>query len=872
MRQVSKGCAHNENRETESIDSSQVGAPGRRGIMSASDVPQPKADSTRAGRGASVGAAVCIALYGVPHSAAAQQAAVDQPATAPSRVLQEIIVTAQRRQQSLDSVPYSISVVSAEQLAAAGVIDIASLTSQVPGLSTYDLGTRLSGAVFPIIRGINASATAEDRPFRTFEQSPVGTYIGNSPVEGYFQLDDIQRIEILRGPQGTLYGAGALGGALRVIPNAPELGKFDGNIEVSSGRVAHSSGTSVDTSAMLNIPIGDALALRVSGKYAYEPGFIDVYGILERPGPIVTGIPTRANPGDLVNSSGVFTGKDDWNGQHTFTGRASLLWKPIDRFTANLAFVYSNVNSNGGPLANTAFPGGPYPLDTRIRFPSGANYQAFSSIEEPFSRKTTLSSVDLSFDAGFATVSSTSSYFKTAGYITENGTYGCLAVNGIIPGYCEYYAGSPISPRFVLPNLYSDSTHSFTQEIRLVSTTGPDKHFDYVLGVFYENEWSDGTWTVSEPGVPERAVAQGCTGPYFIGASFPNCLIAVGPGDVNFLQPDTQHFEDKSEFGELTWHFNSQGQITFGGRHFEQSFTDTQAYSLYTFAAYGFVSPPTTKSIPASRNTWKINPSYEYATNQYVYALWSQGFRRGGANALATQSFFHDNPVLLTYRPDSVDNYEFGLKGHFSKGFSYGFDVFDDEWHNPQVGGTMPDGNIGVWNANKARTRGAELDVVSPLYVAGLTIKVSAAYADARFTEDYFYAADSLGNIVGKAGQQLPGSSKVSAAATLSYERNIAAKYTLAFSLNDTYRSAMPVSTFPILGQTHALSASGMNIVNVSASITHRAWLMGLFVTNLADKRVIVSPGTSTPSINNLAFQDVIKRPLAINLRFGYSF
>ena len=99
----------------------------------------------------------------------------------------------------------------------------------------YDYGARLAGATVPIIRGINATGEPT-RGFRNFEQAPVGTYIGNSPVDGYFQLDDLKQVEVLRGPQGTLYGAGALGGALRLIPNSPELNTFSGLIEGSGGR------------------------------------------------------------------------------------------------------------------------------------------------------------------------------------------------------------------------------------------------------------------------------------------------------------------------------------------------------------------------------------------------------------------------------------------------------------------------------------------------------------------------------------------------------------------------------------------------------------------------------------------------------------
>src|SRR5207244_11967217 len=119
--------------------------------------------------------------------------------------------------------------------------DLVTLATTVPGLSSYDFGTCWAAAEAPIMLGINATGT--QRGFRTFEQDPVGTYIGNSPIDGYYQLEDIKQIEVLRGPQGTLYGAGALGGALRIIPNSPQLGKFSGIIEGSALRSAHSSGT-----------------------------------------------------------------------------------------------------------------------------------------------------------------------------------------------------------------------------------------------------------------------------------------------------------------------------------------------------------------------------------------------------------------------------------------------------------------------------------------------------------------------------------------------------------------------------------------------------------------------------------------------------
>jgi iron complex outermembrane receptor protein len=486
------------------------------------------------------------------------------------------------------------------------------------------------GAEVPIIRGLNASdISVQGRAFRTFEQSPVGTYIGNSPFDGYVQLDDIQRVEVLRGPQGTLYGAGALGGALRIIPNAPELGVFGGNIGASSGFVNEANKLAYSTSAVINVPFGDTLAFRVAAKYDYEPGWIDDEGLIKRSGSPLTGDPVLADPSDPINSPGVFYGKNDYNDQNSFTGRASLRWKPSEAFSADVAFIYASVNGDGGPYADPTFPGGAYPLDPRITFPAGSDRTTFGATDQQYWRRTTLSSVDLSYDAGFATLSSTSSYAATNGWTMSDGTYLIGLLNEF--NVNNYYSGVPLNPRYIEPGLFTDYTHTFDQELRLVSKTGPDSMFDYVVGLFYEDQKRTGGWFIPSPGSYERTVAQGCTGQYYAGDTYPNCLVSVGPGDENFTQIDTQHFTDKSEFGEFTWHFTQKGQITLGGRHFEQGFTDAQSYLVYT---YDILIPATPHSSPASKNTWKVNPSYQYADGQYVYAIWSQGFRRGGANSV----------------------------------------------------------------------------------------------------------------------------------------------------------------------------------------------------------------------------------------------
>jgi iron complex outermembrane receptor protein len=815
-----------------------------------------------------LGAAVCIALYGMP-----QVVHADPQATSSSNELSEITVTATRREEKLEAIPYSISVVSADEIARTGVTDLASLANEVPGLSFYDFGARQTGAEVPIIRGLNASDTSvQGRAFRTFEQSPVGMYIGNSPVDGYFQLDDIQRVEVLRGPQGTLYGAGALGGALRIIPNAPELGVFSGHIDASTGYVQEANHLAYTTSVMLNVPIGDTLALRASAKFGYEPGWIDAYGLLKRTGSPLTGIPVLADPADPVNSPGVYYAKNDWNDQNSFTGRASLLWKPDDAFNADLAFIYANVNGDGGPYADPTFPGGAYPLDPRITFPAGSDREVFSALDQQFWRRTTLATADLSYDAGFATLSSTTSYATTSGYTMSDGTY----VIGTISGFNinNYYGGVPVNPRYVEPGLFTDTAHTFDEELRLVSKTGPDAKIDYTLGLFYENQQRVGSWLIPSPGSPERSIAQGCTAPYFAGASFPDCLLSVGPGDENFTQIDTQHFTDKSEFGEVTWHFTSHAQITFGGRHFEQQFTDAQSYLVYTFNTFIPASPHVS---PASKNTWKINPSYEYSPDQFVYAIWSQGFRRGGANSVPPVGIYQESPLLSKYAPDSDNNYEAGVKGRLENGLSYTVAIFDIRWDKPQISSTLPDGNLAVYNANTAESKGFEFEVRGPLFYPGLSFSVGGAYADAKLTSSFSLPANNGAGVIqpglisGTAGDQLPGSPKSSASATLIYDRSFAPDYGLAVSLNGTYHSTVPLFLSPTMAAYHS---QAYGLANFSETITHKPWRYGLYSTNLFNKRAVVGPFVPNVFTNGggLIQDETLNPPREVGIRVSYAF
>jgi len=812
-----------------------------------------------------IGIAVAAALYSLPIDLFAQQAPPSgQSATGE---LGEIVVTATHRTETLESVPYSISVVSADQLDKAAVTDLASLASQVPGLSLYDLGARFAATTPPIIRGINA--TSEPRGFRSFEQDPVGTYVGNSPISGYYQLEDIQRVEVLRGPQGTLYGAGALGGAIRLVPNSPELGKTSVEIESSGSRDAHSDGTGFSVLGIANLPIGDSVAFRASSKYAYDPGFIDVFGLLSRTNEGMYGTPILADPSDPVNSPAVYHSQPDWNWQRSFTGRAALLWKPTGLFSAELADLYADVRGDGSPQVNYTFAGGPFPIDPRITAPAGGHYQDFSQIDQPWSRYTNLSSLDMSYDAGFATLSSTTSYHATTGSTLQDETYNGVGVDQGL--FVPYYSGTPASPRFIWPFLWADSSHSFTEEVRLVSNAALERPIDYVVGAYYERSQSNGSWYVANPGSPERSVSQGCP------ATVP-CLIAA-PNDLDFYQIDHQSFRDASVFGEATWHVFSKAQMTVGARHFSQEFTDAQIYEDYTFATF---VPPVPHSSPASKTVGKVNPSYEYASHQFVYAEWSQGFRRGGANSVPYAGIYKESPLLRYYQPDTTNNYEIGFKGRFGNGVYYTADVFDIKWDKPQISATLPSGNLAVYNGNTAESRGFELESTGPLLLQSLTYAASFAYADAYLASDFSLPANNgLGQIVpgeltGKSGTQLPGSPKTSVAATLTYTVPLQPGYDLALSVNGAYRSAVrfALQGGPVFvnGYTAVPTSSSFQVFNASTTLAHKPWRFTAYVTNLLDKQNVLVPPAQLNQVGNLTNDTIVNPPRQIGVRIAYKF
>src|ERR1700676_4856265 len=232
----------------------------------------------------SVAAAVLTALYG-------------ETSSADDNALQEVVVTASRRAVSAQDLAISITAITGDTLEQAGIQDISGLAHSVAGVNFTDRGPfgGVNGSTL-IIRGLNSEGTRGQLALASPVVPPVATYVDETPLFVNLRLQDLDHVEVLRGPQGTLYGSGSLGGTIRFVQNAPDPSGFDAKLETGMSKTAHTHSVNDDVNGMLNMPLSDTFAVRLNASFSNQAGFIN------QPNLFVldpAGVPAPASPGNL---------------------------------------------------------------------------------------------------------------------------------------------------------------------------------------------------------------------------------------------------------------------------------------------------------------------------------------------------------------------------------------------------------------------------------------------------------------------------------------------------------------------------------------------------------------------------------------------
>jgi iron complex outermembrane receptor protein len=790
---------------------------------------------------------------------AAILAAAPPPAPAAEAAeLDEIQVTATRHSESISDVPYNISAVSGADIAAAGITDLQGLTHLIPGLVSPDLGARGSSINSNLtIRGLNASSINAET--QQIAAPLVSTYVDETPLFANLKMTDIARVEVLRGPQGTLYGSGSVGGTVRIIHNEPDPTTTEFDVTTRGSHTANAVNPTEAVDFIANLPISETLAFRASGGYEKLAGFTDALSVAVL-GPNAQ--PVLADPADPLTSPPVFAERRGVDWSNTWYTRGALLWKPSEALKLTLTYQHQTDQSGGYSQARP-----------------GYRYDQSLYMDQPGSYRTNLGALDVSYDLGFASLSSSSSY-------TSQSAYSQYDITGLIESLAAIYDNYP---RILSPIFDNSTDKIFTEEIRLASKAqGP---WDWVVGSYYSHRQQ--TLSQVEPilglaswsEIPGSGRPAGCTvaGPdcpyptfgdfvqYYNGGIRPS--LNAYP-DLDFTLNRNVTFRDFALFNETSYHITDKWQATAGVRVFWQDYDQTLDQTLPACGPFCSQSGTDPTGLTADSNAksfrnhiFKANTSYEILPHTLIYATWSEGFRRGGVNALPTGNCYYcETNSLLTYKPDEARNTEVGIKGSFWHGSSYTFTLYTIDWKNPQIeAATVTGGFDFVANGNTARSRGVETELTLPL---SDTTKMTFGYSytDAILTSGF--TAGVIPDLVGFSGNRLPGVSRNQATAAVDYGVPIAADRDFHAHLDAAYRSDFWTS---LPSSATAANLPGFLLLNARAGMGFaRTWRVDAFINNITNQEAATSVSTQPGLAHNRA--EFVSRPRTIGLELNYSF
>ena len=729
--------------------------------------------------------------------------------------IQEITVTVQRREQNILDVPYNITAVSGDDIADSFVRDSAELLRSIPGVSQIDQGPRNAAQFNSVrIRGLNVDSSANS-DYAVASVATVSTYLNETPVYANLALIDLDRVEVLRGPQATLYGSGALGGTIKYFLNEPLLGEIEGALGTALSSVKGSDGSLKEkighgTYGIFNYPLSDSLAVRANIFIQDYPGITDYVNLyqLDSDGiPVLTGTPNDTGP-----ESTIYRTEVDADTYKSLYGRIALLWIPSDDTEITTTYIYQD-DEVGGRRAQSDGADG-----------FGINYDAYEQgavILEPSDRTFDYLSIEATIDLDFATLTSASSYFDNVGSNISDNT-GFYANN--FPGA---YVNYP-RPLYTAERSYSDK--AFVQELRLVGTLSGN--FDYVVGLFYQDNDKSMSQVSDLIGFERWADLQWWAN------------ISPVSSDNVFTYRRFESYKENAVFGELTYNINDRLRLTFGARHFEvESNVETfvladQAWDDYSDEA------STTSTITHHDMLYKGNVSLDFGDDDLFYLTISEGFRRGGNNAVPTIGFFANDIGWTSYDSDTVINYEWGIKGNIDT-IRYDLSTFLIDWRQPQFNTSTPAGYFfAVVNGDEAKTQGIELQLYGSIS-DNLNYAFGYALVDAKLSKELVEPADNTGTpiFIASPGAQLPGVPEHALNLAIDYFRTLPNGIDIALRLDGFYQS----ETQNIINENSLQSVEfdAFEIWDTSASIIIDNWTSSLFFKNIFNESGVT--GSFTP-------------------------
>jgi iron complex outermembrane receptor protein len=766
--------------------------------------------------------------------------------------LQAITVTATLREEELADVPFSVAAPTAKDLRERGAENIEDIAVNVAGFSVQNLGPGQSQVA---IRGASAGQIARDQPG---VKEQAGVYLDESPISlSLFTPDldlfDVSRVEVLRGPQGTLFGSGSLAGTVRYITNQPELGLRSTFGEVGTSQVL-SGGVGANVKLGANMPLGDRAAGRVALYYNQLGGYMDA---LQPTGRLEKNV-----------NSGTRTGV-----------RAALRFEPNDRFTITPRVVYQTVRMDGwnridayNILAN------PY-TTTRPSVTLGER-ELFTQIQEPFSDDYTLGDLNLRYDFSGMNLTSITSYsyrdilvVRDAGALTSSITGGTIGLPEDV-----YTLNSPLDD--------ATKTHVLTQELRLA---GGGTRARWLVGGFYSSN--------------QRKYGQNLNVDGFEAASGVPTQGLVAPRDVLFYSDLAYDLKQTAVFGEATLTVTDRLDVTGGLRYYNFDEDRDQVFDGI-FANNNTGS--SIVSVPGSTSADGFAPrfiaSYRATDNLTLNAQASQGFRLGGINdplnvPLCTQQDLATFSGRDSWENETAWNYEVGAKSRFMDGrASLNLSAFHMDIRDLQL--IVTAGSCSsrlVFNVPKSISQGVELELTAaPNKYLDFAVSGTLNNAELRST---LTSTDTLGQVSVVSGIQegnrLPSVPKVQVAAALTLHRPLKAGSDAFFTTTYNHVGSrftqiddeapgvgtVDLTSFeentiggPLTASTFEFDPElpAYNLVNMRLGVTRGGWEAALFLNNVTDERALLALDRERGLRARVGY--LTNQPRTLGLRFGFSY
>jgi iron complex outermembrane receptor protein len=754
--------------------------------------------------------------------------AADQSA-ASSGQLEEIVVTSQKRSEALDKVPISVTAIDQAMLDKQGVKDIGDVARLVPGLSLQasdELGdTNIS------IRGITSDTGAQT----------TGVYIDDTPVQvrqdvvasnPYPKIFDLDHVEVLRGPQGTLYGAGSEGGTIRFLTPTPNLSTYSGFVR-SELAFTDGGAPSYELGAAVGGPIvEDKLGFRASGWYREDGGYM-----------------TRVNPvDDHVEAT-------DANGSDSKVAKVAFKFAPTDDFSFSPSVYYQDIHS----------------ADRSLSWEGQPPFTELAQIPQPHSDKFVLPSVTAEYDFSAFTVKSITSYFKRNVNDTFDAT--SFELSGLIPFNGQDYGGItlPGHPDYRSVGTYQQGQNNWTEELRFASPDDSDSAWSWVGGFYYGHSIASSGEQYAEP---FDQVGNYLSRYYGYGPG--NSLSYFGEAPVDGKYSYLDHFvvreTEKAAYGNVTYAIQDDLKVSVGLRVAQSSFD----YVDNQDGPYGTAAPTTDSGSQGETPvTPRFNITYQMTPDQMIYATAAKGYRIGGANEPVPVDVCRRSLDALgiskapdTYQSDSVWSYEGGFKGRlFDNKVQVETSIYWINWNAIQQQVYLPDcGYYYTANLGTATSRGFDLQAQWAVG-GGFVLSGTAGLTDTRYSKSVY----DNNNILAKAGDSL---------ATPEWTATLAAEYNfeitadtdgyarIDYQFSGPYYRTGSAQTFSY--QPNVRNAPATHYVTTRVGIKRGSWDISGFIDNVLNSTTSLYRYQDTQYSPGL--RDTTFRPLTAGVTAEYKF